>query len=372
MNLHEDGTKNMVDGIGTVVDLTRQLRAGASVRFDAFMNTALYAADGYYMENVKIGGEGADFYTAASSPLFARTLARFAQFCWQRDGAPSVYQIVEQGAGEGHLAEHLLPALDACFPNHVQIRYVIVEISPLLKQRQQTRIQAVSNMLSKRMQVLYQPPADTVATCLFANEVLDALPVRRFRHTRHRWEESHVTWSNSGIVEAFSPVTEQDTLEFVRRWIPIPYDTIAEICTSYDDFFRDCRALSTSLTAVWLDYGITIGEWQSGVRPAGTLRAYRQHQLVSPLENPGDVDLTADVHWDYATHAARSAGFIDTQLYTQGQFLMDCGILDVFEASIEQSDKHGLQRAKLSRQVKNLVLPGGLGERFSALVCRVR
>lgn len=42
-----------------------------------------------------------------------------------------------------------------------------------------------------------------------------------------------------------------------------------------------------------IDYG------HDGTRKDLSLRAYRRHQLVNPLENPGEHDITADVNFGY-------------------------------------------------------------------------
>ena len=50
-----------------------------------------------------------------------------------------------------------------------------------------------------------------------------------------------------------------------------------------------CRFTRYGGFALIVDYG------HSGKRLTPSLRAYKQHKLVSPLETPGETDLTADV-----------------------------------------------------------------------------
>jgi SAM-dependent MidA family methyltransferase len=141
----------------------------------------------------------------------------------------------------------------------------------------------------------------------------------------------------------------------------------------YSGFFAALREFGGPLTAVFFDYGITSDEWHAGVRPKGTLRGYRNHQVVDPLSLPGQTDITSDVHWDAVTVAAQDAGFTVSPLQSQGSFLMNHGILDeLSELLAEQAGKPGtgLTAAKLKNSMNQLVLPGGMGERFSVLECR--
>lgn len=356
----------------TVKQMQRQLALGQTIRFDRFMETCLYAKDGYYTQHVNIGGEGADFYTSASSPLFAHAMARFVIRCWRAAGEPGVYQVAELGAGEGTLAAHLLSALDALLPPAVNLHYCIVEVSPRLQQRQSTRLQQQLKTLPNKRTVSFQheTPNPELPTCMIGNEVLDALPVRRFKFARGHIKESYAVLKQGRVVEEFNSfVEDRATVQFLQQWLPLRENTIGEICFSYDAFFRPFSDYGAPLIALWLDYGITLGELRERIRPLGTLRAYKAHRLVSPFDHLGDADITADVHWDFARFSILKAGFKTAEIFNQGQFLMDYGILNAMQEIVCKEDKYGLQYARLARELKNLVLPGGQGERFRAIVC---
>ena len=67
------------------------------------------------------------------------------------------------------------PALDA-----LPARYRILETSADLRERQRTRVAERIPALAPRVEHLDAPPAEPWRGVLFANEVVDALPVRRF------------------------------------------------------------------------------------------------------------------------------------------------------------------------------------------------
>src|SRR5688500_10076867 len=156
--------------------------AGGWIPFREFMETALYAPDlGYYATPRAVFGAAGDFVTAPElSPLFAACLANgVAGVLAKTDGG----DIVEFGAGSGVLAVELLPALQRLGAEVA--RYRIVEPSPVLAARQRERIDRDPRLadLRDRFEWLEAAPARQWQGVAIANEVVDALPVDRFRVT---------------------------------------------------------------------------------------------------------------------------------------------------------------------------------------------
>src|SRR5688572_18898168 len=124
--------------------------SGGWIAFSRFMELALYAPGlGYYSAGSAKLGESGDFITAPElSPLFAQCLAR--QIGELIDmGIPDV---IELGAGSGTLAADLLNALAAL--GRAPERYLIMEVSAELRERQQSRITALEPDLAARVQWL--------------------------------------------------------------------------------------------------------------------------------------------------------------------------------------------------------------------------
>ena len=112
--------------------------AGGSIPFSHYMELCLYTPGlGYYSAGQRKFGSGGDFVTAPEiSPLFGRCLANAC-----REVLESLQggDILEFGAGSGQLAIDVLGELErlACLPG----RYLILERSAELRQRQQQAIQ---------------------------------------------------------------------------------------------------------------------------------------------------------------------------------------------------------------------------------------
>src|SRR3954469_11725234 len=112
------------------------IRRDGPVTFAWFMEQALYHPElGYYSSGrCEIGRRG-DYFTSVSvGPLFGRMIA--AQFVemWKIMGQPADFTIVEQGAHHGELANDVLTELGELAR---QLRYWIIEPSPILRRRQE-------------------------------------------------------------------------------------------------------------------------------------------------------------------------------------------------------------------------------------------
>lgn len=336
--------------------------------FAEFMAEALYGEQGYYTQAVRIGGGGADFYTAALSPLFSFTLGRYVVEMWRKFGEPATLQVVELGAGQGELADGICQWLGINLPK-VSVKYVIVEVSEYLKEVQQQRLRTV-NEGSSQIQIRWGTPDVSLPTVLVANEVLDALPVERIRRTKTGWQQAFVQQLDDHYTWNWKPVKGQ-LEKLADQYLNCPVGTTAELATAYSDFFQDLINYGRPLEVALIDYGITRMEWEAGVRPRGTIRGFSHHQVVEDvLSKPGEVDLTADVNWDYAMASAKEAGLTVHPLVTQAQFLMKFGILDVIQLLQQNLAEQAVQeRVALVGQFKQLVFPGGMGERFSVMTC---
>ncbi|HEY5810852.1 MAG TPA: SAM-dependent methyltransferase, partial [Povalibacter sp.] len=164
--------------------------SGGWISFERFMEMALYEPGlGYYSAgSVKIGQDG-DFVTAPEvSSLFGRCLAmQCAEVLDRIRGG----DILELGAGSGTMAADILAELAArnCMPE----RYLILEVSADLRERQQQTLAARVPELLPRVTWLDQLPTGLRGVVL-ANEVLDALPVQRFSIRSGRVNAVGVTW----------------------------------------------------------------------------------------------------------------------------------------------------------------------------------
>ena len=115
------------------------------------MDWALFQPEhGYYAAgHVRIGPRG-DFATSPSlGSDFASLLAQqVVDLMVSMSDRLETFSIVEVGPGEGDLAADLLAAMDGLAPQLLsRCELVLVERSPVLRQRQQHRLQGQSNVV---------------------------------------------------------------------------------------------------------------------------------------------------------------------------------------------------------------------------------
>jgi SAM-dependent MidA family methyltransferase len=346
--------------IGGAID-----EAGGWLPFDRYMEHALFAPGlGYYVAGAaKFGPEG-DFVTAPEiSPLFARCLAS----AWRELlAALGRGDILELGAGSGALAAELLATLAARGP--LPERYLILEPSPELAERQRTLIaQRVPEHL-ERCQWLSRLP-ERINGVVLANEVLDAMPVSRFRISQTgAAEEIGVVRSAHGFNEAPGPASPalQAAVEALQaQGLASEPGYASEINLRLPPWTGAiAEALEVGLVLV-IDYGYPRAEYYHPERSRGTLMCHNRHQAHDdPYRDIGLQDITAHVDFTALAEAARDADLALAGYTTQSNFLIGCGI-DALLAEAAGDDP--MRLLDLSAGAKTLLLPSRMGERFQVM-----
>ncbi|RHY08972.1 hypothetical protein DYB36_002784 [Aphanomyces astaci] len=178
-------------------ELTRFLHSLIAVRgpitVAEFMRHALsHPVHGYYMKRDVFGTKG-DFTTAPEiSQMFGELIGVWCVATWQQMGSPSHVKVVEVGPGRGSLMEDFVRTAKQFPAFYKALEIHLVEISPALRELQQTKLLAVKTSADS-----FRLPMDGPAICwhddlshvpegptLFvAQELFDALPsFNRIQH----------------------------------------------------------------------------------------------------------------------------------------------------------------------------------------------
>ncbi|HEY5915220.1 MAG TPA: SAM-dependent methyltransferase [Verrucomicrobiae bacterium] len=412
-----------------------EIKNRGAISFARFMELALYCpVYGYYEKEGDIIGPRGDYYTSVSvGSLFGQLLAcQFSRWCDEdgefalnrrpgsSDSSEPFLQIFEAGAHRGDLARDVLQWFQDWRPDLFQrLEYWLVEPSrnrrgwqqrTLARFSRQTRwITRLSTLAAGAPGVCVAPPFRIV----FANELLDALPVHRFgwNAANHTWFEWGVTRRDHRFVWIRMPVGQQpvytcsrerhptrnsvQALQSLRRQLAevpsllgeretgfpgvsplanspaverlleaLPDGFIIEISTAAERWWRRAATAVGPGKLIAIDYGRRFEELLTPERGRGTLRAYRRHQVTDEiLGAPGQQDLTADVNFSAIEAAGESAG-LKTELYlSQSSFLID----------IAGKIWGGQQRfapwsSEFTRQFQTLTHPEHLGRAFRVLV----
>ncbi|MEO8309392.1 MAG: SAM-dependent methyltransferase [Pseudomonadota bacterium] len=335
--------------------------AGGWIAFDEYMKIALYEPGlGYYSAGARKLGAGGDFTTAPEiSPLFGQCLAAHCDEVLRALGGGDV---VEIGAGTGRLACDVLVGLDA--RGRPPRRYLVLEISADLRDRQRACVARLPVHLAQRVEWLDAPPAEPWQGALLANEVLDALPVQRFRGDEALGvsldPDYALEWQTRPADAQLSAEMQRVRSGLPHAW-PDSYES--ELCLLLQPWLMEVTASMQRGVALFIDYGLPRAEYFHPDRSSGTLRChYRQTAHDNPFAHPGLEDVTAWVDFTRVAEASDAAGLEVLGYATQSAMLLGLGI----EAAIVNApdDTTRIRRASEARQ---LLLPNAMGETFKAM-----
>jgi len=340
--------------------------AGGWIDFAHYMELALYAPGlGYYSGGTQKFGEQGDFITAPEvSPLFAQTLANPVSQVLQSMGGGDV---VEFGAGSGVLAADLLQALKN--KNILPERYLIIELSAELKQRQKQTIERRLPELMDRVIWLDSLPEKPIKAIVLANEVLDAMPVQRFIKTETGFEVLGVGCSDDVLVlqnkkanDELSQFTKNIEKDLGNKF---QQGYTSEVNLNIKPWLQSIEQIIQQGAVYLIDYGYPRSEYYLPERYMGTLMCYYKHRSHdSVLWNPGLQDLTTFVDFTAVAEAAVDVGFDVNGFTSQANFLLNTGLPQLVEAQMSDDLKKQLP---LVQQMKTLTLPSEMGERFKVM-----
>jgi SAM-dependent MidA family methyltransferase len=335
---------------------------GGWISFARFMEMVLYHPGlGYYVAGARKFGAAGDFVTAPEmTRFFGRALAR--QVAQIMDAsAPCVLEV---GAGSGRLAADMLLELERIdkLPQH----YGILDLSGDLRERQQATLAATASHLLPRVNWLDHLPEE-FSGVVVGNELLDAMPA----HV--------VAWREDGIYERGIQLGEAGGFTWNERPASGPLLVAAkEIgvqCSLPPGYQSEISLAARAWSGEWghrlrcgalllIDYGFPRREYYHPQRGRGTLMChYRHHSHPDPFYLPGLQDVTVHVDFTAIIAAADAAGLELLGYTSQGQFLLNCGILDLLGK--EQPGTPGYIRA--SGAINKLLMPHEMGELFKVI-----
>lgn len=349
---------------------------GGWMGFERFMELALYAPGlGYYSGGRRVLGhrpqDGSDFVTAPElTPLFGEVLARQLEQALKETATREIWEF---GAGSGALAEQLLGELG----EHID-RYVIVDLSGALRERQHQRLlKALPELVHKVIWADSLP--DELNGVVIGNEVLDAMPVQLLSWDGERWSERGVsladpapgaagapnpthepalTWADRPAPEGVRPPTEHPDAAYAPG-------TVTETHGQAEAFVATLAQRMVKGAAFFLDYGFPEREYYLSDRRGGTLMCHHAHTAdPDPLSMVGDKDITTHVNFTGIALAGQDAGWEVLGYTSQGRFLTNCGL---GEAMVRFAQPSSLEEVKARAALQMLVAEHEMGELFKVI-----
>ena len=324
------------------------------IGFDVFMDLALYHQEfGYYRSNKTIFGHRGDFITSPEvSDLFGFSLAK------QCKQILNGGNILEFGAGSGILATQILFKLGRM--ESLPKKYFIIELSSQLRQTQKETIKKVLPEVFDRIEWLTKLPKNFKGLVI-ANEVLDAFPVKRITFSKGSFYELGVGFKGGDfnwerMQEPLTHLNIPDSIDFQEGYT-------TEINIQSGAWIKSLYDLMIDGTVILIDYGMTEAEYFHPQRNQGTLKCFSNHKSSdNPFTHIGKQDITASVNFSNIASIAMESGFNVSGYTTQSMFLISLGI-DNYLKNQENEEK----KVKIAQEIKQLVLPGTMGEVFKVM-----
>jgi len=347
--------------------IEQEIRERGRIPFSRYMELFLYDPElGYYSRNAQQFGKAGDFYTSSDvHAVFGRLLARQFDEMWRALGSPEHIEMVEVGPGRGLFAQDVLDWSGKKFPDFFRaLRYVLVERSAALRERISEKLARHIECGKVELTAQWPPSQSPVAPLIiFANEFFDALPIEILSASG----SLRIDARDGHFVETWAPSSAEE-LDFLDRYSihPESNERVEAPIAALQFMDRIAASIERGFL-IAIDYGYTREEQLAG-RHRGTLKAIRQHSIsANPYEAPGEQDITADVNFTALAAAAEKRDMQTHKLVTQSHFLLGIGEANQFADAFEEA-RLQQERAKVALQLKHLVTPAGMGERFQVLI----
>jgi NADH dehydrogenase [ubiquinone] 1 alpha subcomplex assembly factor 7 len=229
-----------------------------------------------------------------------------------------VLRLIELGPGRGTMMADALRALRVLPPLYQSLSIHLVEINPVLRDKQKATLSGVRN-IAWHASIDEVPDGPAV---IFANEFFDVLPVHQVVKRETGWHERTVEIDgdgNLGFGVAAEPMPRFEVLlpPLVRA---APIGAVFEWRPDAEMMKIASRVRDQDGAALIIDYGHLRSD------AGDTFQAIARHSFADPLKNPGQADVTAHVDFQALVRAAEDLGARVHGPVPQGDFLKRLGI----------------------------------------------
>lgn len=332
------------------------------ISYADYIGAALYHQEyGYYMKDKeKIGRQG-DFITTSNiSDVYGRLMAKwFSYVCDKMEITPAFCEI---GGGNGRFAHAFLKEWNESIK--APLKYVIVETSPYHRKLQHELLKddpSVSQAESLKEVKGFEG-------VVFSNELFDALPVHVIEKENGSLFEVMIGLHNGELAEQKVPLSNPAIHTFLQEsQLDLKESQRIEVPLAMENLLKDISDILTKGLVVTADYGYTNEEWLDPRRARGSLRGYYQHKMIDDvLENPGEMDITTHIHFDYLIQKGAQLHLELVTKLRQDEFLLKMGILKELKDHYDPNPFSEV--SKRNRAIRSLIMPSGMSSFFHIVI----
>jgi SAM-dependent MidA family methyltransferase len=208
------------------------------------------------------------------------------------------------------------------------VEYIVSDPSAARRGWQATRLAPFSKQVRWVNNIAELQQSGGVSGVIFANELLDAMPVKRLCWDAgvKQWQELGVGYSGEALDwQILGPARATDVAllgELPNELLALlPHGFCREVSPTAMEWWKNAAEGLNQGCLLTFDYGFEREEFFLPGRDRGTLRSYQGHRVSDDLlSEPGRKDLTAQVDYSLIRSTGEAAGLKTVAFELQGRF----------------------------------------------------
>tara|TARA_B110000014_G_scaffold264277_1_gene264568 strand:- start:2 stop:1147 length:1146 start_codon:yes stop_codon:yes gene_type:complete len=337
------------------------------INFANFMSTCMTNENfGYYSSKHLSWDQKGDYQTSPEvHPVFGYLWAKQINECWGKMNKPKKIQIIEIGAGSAIFMANICTWIKSQNNELYDAAEIILLDVSQKRLDQQKKIldtyeinasfSTLSEFLNKKTK------SDAI---VISNEFFDCLPFHLIKKHKKNIYEIFVSLSdNNELIFKEEILSDKKIIDFINNMeITLFEGCIVEITPQAYEASQKIAELLNSGYIITIDYGDLaenlLQEWNT----EGTFKAITNHMLTHPLDDPGNVDITADVNFTILKKGLEEKQFKVNTLTSQWQSLINLGIFELIKKEDKIDFNNSARYFKTNQALSKLLEPEQLGK----------
>ncbi len=337
------------------------------INFANFMSTCMTNENfGYYSSKHLSWDQKGDYQTSPEvHPVFGYLWAKQINECWGKMNKPKKIQIIEIGAGSAIFMANICTWIKSQNNELYDAAEIILLDVSQKRLDQQKKIldtyeinasfSTLSEFLNKKTK------SDAI---VISNEFFDCLPFHLIKKHKKNIYEIFVSLSdNNELIFQEEILSDKKIIDFINNMeITLFEGCIVEIAPQAYEASQKIAELLNSGYIITIDYGDLaenlLQEWNT----EGTFKAITNHMLTHPLDDPGNVDITADVNFTILKKGLEEKQFKVNALTPQWQSLINLGIFELIKKEDKIDFNNSARYFKTNQALSKLLEPEQLGK----------
>ena len=337
------------------------------INFANFMSTCMTNENfGYYSSKHLSWDQKGDYQTSPEvHPVFGYLWAKQINECWGKMNKPKKIQIIEIGAGSAIFMANICTWIKSQNNELYDAAEIILLDVSQKRLDQQKKIldtyeinasfSTLSEFLNKKTK------SDAI---VISNEFFDCLPFHLIKKHKKNIYEIFVSLSdNNELIFKEEILSDKKIIDFINNMeITLFEGCIVEITPQAYEASQKIAELLNSGYIITIDYGDLAENLLQEWNKEGTFKAITNHMLTHPLDDPGNVDITADVNFTILKKGLEEKQFKVNTLTSQWQSLINLGIFELIKKEDKIDFNNSARYFKTNQALSKLLEPEQLGK----------